>query len=68
MKKFTRKTQFVNRNAAALKELTLLMTSPQVALPLLSLIGQAQRSGSANLNNTISGNSGHNAEPKPVWQ
>ena len=27
-----------------------------------------ERSGPANLNNAISGNSGHNAEPKPVWQ
>ena len=26
------------------------------------------RSGPANLNNAISGNSGPNAEPKPVWQ
>ena len=42
MKKFTRKTQFVNRNAAALEGLPLLMANPQVALPLLSMIGQAQ--------------------------
>lgn len=42
MKKFTRETQFVNRNAAALEGLPLLMANPQVALPLLSMIGQAQ--------------------------
>lgn len=28
----------------------------------------ARRSGPANLNNAISGNSGHNAGPRPVWQ
>ncbi|MFN9488641.1 MAG: hypothetical protein ACK59Y_02525, partial [Betaproteobacteria bacterium] len=27
-----------------------------------------RRSGPANLNNAISGNSGHNAGPRPVWQ
>lgn len=31
-------------------------------------ISKPDRSGPANLNNAISGNSGHNAEPKPVWQ
>ncbi|MFO0255402.1 MAG: hypothetical protein ACK52V_14915, partial [Betaproteobacteria bacterium] len=29
---------------------------------------QLLRSGPANLNNAISGNSGHNAGPRPVWQ
>lgn len=27
-----------------------------------------ERGGPANLNNAISGNSGHNAGPRPVWQ
>ena len=42
MKKSTRKAQFVNKNSAALKGLPLLMANPQAALPLLSMIGQAQ--------------------------
>ena len=42
MKKSTRKAQFVNKNSAALDRLPLLMANPQAALPLLSMIGQAQ--------------------------
>jgi putative transposase len=42
MKKSTRKAQFVNKNSAALERLPLLMANPQAALPLLSMIGQAQ--------------------------
>jgi putative transposase len=42
MKKSTRKAQFVNKNSAALEGLPLLMANPQAALPLLSMIGQAQ--------------------------
>lgn len=42
MKKSTRKSQFVNKNTAALQELPLLLANPQAALPLLSMIGQAQ--------------------------
>ena len=42
MKKFTRKSQFVNKNSATLEALPLLMANPQAALPLLSMIGQAQ--------------------------
>jgi len=47
MKKSTRKGQspkphIVNKNWAALQEQPLLMANPQAALPLLSMIGQAQ--------------------------
>ena len=42
MKKFTRKSQFVNKNSATLEALPLLMANPRAALPLLSMIGQAQ--------------------------
>lgn len=42
MKKSTRKAQIVNKNSAALDGLPLLMANPQAALPLLSMIGQAQ--------------------------
>lgn len=42
MKKSTRKAQFVNKNSGALERLPLLMANPQAALPLLSMIGQAQ--------------------------
>jgi transposase-like protein len=42
MKKFTRKSQIVNKNSATLEALPLLMANPQAALPLLSMIGQAQ--------------------------
>ncbi|WP_394756172.1 transposase, partial [Rhodoferax sp.] len=47
MKKSTRKGQFlkaqvVNKNSATLEGLPLLMANPQAALPLLSMIGQAQ--------------------------
>ena len=49
MKKSTRKRQspkphIVNKNWAALQEQPLLMANPQAALPLLSMIGQAQLS------------------------
>ena len=42
MKKSTRKAQLDNKNSAALDRLPLLMANPQAALPLLSMIGQAQ--------------------------
>jgi hypothetical protein len=49
MKKSTRKAQFlkpqvVNKSRAALDSQPLLMANPQAALPLLSMIGQAQLS------------------------
>ncbi len=49
MKKSTRKgqspkLQIVNNSWAALESQTLLMANPQAALPLLSMIGQAQLS------------------------
>ncbi len=42
MKKSTRKAKIVNKNLSELEALPLLMANPQAALPLLSLIGQAQ--------------------------
>ncbi|GDX59021.1 IS256 family transposase [Comamonadaceae bacterium] len=42
MKKSTRKAQIVYKNSAALEGLPLLMANPEAALPLLSMIGQAQ--------------------------
>ena len=42
MKKSTRKANIVNKHLSELEALPLLKANPQAALPLLSLIGQAQ--------------------------